>query len=722
MRPATVLKLAGLAALLLLIVLVQVVKSINVDRYRPALAQAIVAATGRPVTFGGRIVLKLSLSPFLEANDVRFGNGAADSSQPMATLDHIEVDIGLLPLLMGEVRLARLKVTGADLILQRGADGRASWDFGPLTGPGFSLDPVPPTFLRIDQLRVEDGRIHYRDAAGGEEDLVRIERLTVEADSLVTPLAVTAVGNWVHAGGTARHFDLSGVLGSVKEALSDTKPFPVKLKAVLPGLVATASGLLRWDRANGAAGSLVVTAEATEVADMGHLFGFLLPPLGAARVAMTVAGPLTAPSLAGIDFALGRHDGLAFNVRGSWHSPRTGRGVDLVVAADGETLAGFGKPFDLSLPAVGPIKLSSHVTDVDGGWRLGELRMTAGHSDLAGQVEIRLVSGRPVWDIHLVSNIVELGDWVVPHWDPVKLHPAESRLFPDDPLPLRWLAVADGALDVKIGHLLDGSLPLGRLDMVGSLRDGKLRINPQIGGIAGGRAALGLTMDVAGPTPVVELVLDAEHVQIGTLLDALAITTEVHSAPVDLHIGLSGSGDSVRMIMARLSGETLVSIGPGTIGDGVADHPVAALVSVLAPWAKSGELDSHCLASRFALVEGMAHSEGFFWDTSIMTVAGQGSLTLADEGLDLTFVPKPKDPSLLGLVVPVDVGGTFARPVVASNKGPIVKGLAMPASTTAVPGSGKDGNGCLMVVARAKKTAVFRKTASVKTGPVGARP
>jgi uncharacterized protein involved in outer membrane biogenesis len=50
MRLGTILKLAGLGAVLLVVALVAVVKSIDVNRYREILDQATRAATGRART------------------------------------------------------------------------------------------------------------------------------------------------------------------------------------------------------------------------------------------------------------------------------------------------------------------------------------------------------------------------------------------------------------------------------------------------------------------------------------------------------------------------------------------------------------------------------------------------------------------------------------------------------------------------------------------------
>ena len=76
MRFATILKLAGVGALLLIVALVQVVKSIDVNGYRELLAQAAGSVTGREAVIRGKLSLKMSLSPALVANDVVLSNAS----------------------------------------------------------------------------------------------------------------------------------------------------------------------------------------------------------------------------------------------------------------------------------------------------------------------------------------------------------------------------------------------------------------------------------------------------------------------------------------------------------------------------------------------------------------------------------------------------------------------------------------------------------------------
>jgi uncharacterized protein involved in outer membrane biogenesis len=60
-------------------------------------------------------------------------------------------------------------------------------------------------------------------------------------------------------------------------------------------------------------------------------------------------------------------------------------------------------------------------------------------------------------------------------------------------------------------------------------------------------------------------------------------------------------------------------------------------------------------------------------DTPDSTVWSEGSLSLANEALDLRLLVSPKDFSPLALRTPVHVRGSFADPAVSVEKGPLAR-------------------------------------------------
>jgi hypothetical protein len=712
MRLSVIFRLAVLAFLILVVALVAVVKSIDVAAYRDLLDQAAQAATGRSLKINGRLSLRVSLYPALVAENVSFANVGGGSQPPMLTVKRLEAQIGFLPLLGRQLRVRRLVLVEPDLLLERDKNGRGNWEFGAAGGalPDTTVGGIP-TVIDIAELRIEKGHVSYQDDRDGHQEKLDLDRLTADEPGFGANIGVLGAGAW-----NGRHFDLSGRLGPVaalKAAVDANKaPYPVEAKVVTPGLVVTLAGTVTGGKGEPNLG-LKVTAEAADIADAGRLIGLELPALGAARLAMTANGPLVDPALSDIDAALGRKDSLALAIKGTIKHPLDGQGTDLVITAEGENLAGLNKALALGLPTVGPFKGSAHLSDQARLWRLADLRATLGHSDVSGEASLKLGGARPMVAAHLSSAALHLGEIIGGHGaEKPAAETPDARVFSDAPLPLTTLRGTDLDLAWKIDRLSDDQLVAQQVELDARVADGRLTVTPSIANLGGGKVSAKLTLDASGKVAQAGLSLNAEQIGLGEVLKGLDLTPALHGARSDLRANLHGSGNSLRSIMARLEGDTALVADQGKVEGTNAEALVVDVLHQLAPWNDAKDTDMRCLVSHFVINDGLAKSEVLLFDTARMTVSGQGSVNLANESLDLSLAPKPKEPSLLSLAVPLDLGGTLAEPTVTTDKGAIVKGVAGTIGGVAlgplgilVPLLGPDSDGvnpCVAAIAEAQ--------------------
>lgn len=715
MRVGLIVKLALAGLLMLTVALIAVAKSIDVSAYRHLLAQAAKDATGRDLTINGRLSLRLSLNPALVARDVVLSNADWDKDRPMIRAGRLEANISLVALLGRRVDIRRLAVEDGELLLETDAKGRSNWEFGDTKGvetQSLTTEGTPTGFA-VSQLAFRKVHVVYQDAASQRNEDVSIDRLTLDAPIPGAPVGLLSVGIW-----NGRHYDVSGTLGSAGEfndflTQDEGRSFPVKLKAVLPGLVVTADGNVSSGR-NGPFLQLKMAADSSDLADTGKLIGVDLPELGAARVNMVVKGALSSPVITDLDAVLGRRDTAALTLKGAIRDPLALKGVDLLVTAESANLAGFNKPLGLSLPEVGPLKAQARFGDLADGWRLSELKGTLGKSDLAGEMIFRLSGPRPDVTARLTSGSVDLDEWVADKSRDGGDTP-DARMFPDQPLPFALLQKLDLDLDWKIDRLTENLLLAQTVDLSAVLKNGRLSAQPSIGVLAGGGLKGDFQVDVTGRQPQVQVALDADKVGLGEVLRAFKLTDSLRGGSSDLRLRLNGVGATPHAIMSRANGESLLVTGKGRIEGAYADALSLDLLRQLAPWVQEKNTDMQCLVSRFIISDGLAKSDALLFDTSRMTVAGQGSINLGSETLDLTMSPKPKEASLLSLSVPIDVQGTLSQPVFSPNKGAIVKGvvgavggLALGPLGALVPlvssGTG-DANPCLAAIAQTRKPA-----------------
>ncbi|WP_237215218.1 AsmA family protein, partial [Falsiroseomonas oryziterrae] len=155
---------------------------VNPEAIRPRLVAAVEDATGRRLTVGD-IGLGLSLRPTLELRDVALANMEGGSRPEMLTARRVEVQAALIPLLSNRLEVVRVVLDAPDLLLETDAQGRANWAFQ----PGAALAPAPsstapqppsapraPMQLDLGALRVEAGRVTWRDGRSGTTETVEI--------------------------------------------------------------------------------------------------------------------------------------------------------------------------------------------------------------------------------------------------------------------------------------------------------------------------------------------------------------------------------------------------------------------------------------------------------------------------------------------------------------------------------------------------------------------
>ncbi len=177
--------LGSIGALLLVLFAAVVAAAILIDdsdiaRY---LESRVEKATGRPFRIGN-LDIDWGLPTRLVATDVRLANPPW-AEHPMLRVERVAGNIGILPLLGGNVVLDDVRIGNGVLRLIRSEEGRVNWDFhGEAEAPGRADFPV------IAGARLNDFVIDYRDRTkGSDRTLVLAEaRLSTNDDTTVEAL------------------------------------------------------------------------------------------------------------------------------------------------------------------------------------------------------------------------------------------------------------------------------------------------------------------------------------------------------------------------------------------------------------------------------------------------------------------------------------------------------------------------------------------------------
>lgn len=141
----------------LAVALVALVLFVDINRYKPRLEAAASDALGLEVRIGGEMHLSL-FPPFgVTADGLRVARGGED----ILRAEKVRVDLSLLPLLLGRIRLRHVEIVRPALSLLRTSRGPFDFEryiYRPLQN---ARDALPGTFEHIGRISVTEGTISY---------------------------------------------------------------------------------------------------------------------------------------------------------------------------------------------------------------------------------------------------------------------------------------------------------------------------------------------------------------------------------------------------------------------------------------------------------------------------------------------------------------------------------------------------------------------------------
>lgn len=696
---------AGLAAAVL-IAGYAILASYDYNQLKPSIIREVKTATGRDLTLQGDIKLAVSFSPSLSVEGVALSNAPWGSRGQMITVKRVEVQVELIPLLSGEIRLDKLVLLEPDILMEIDRDGRSNLDFTPPgakagqagqaragagddrksaaasasgSGPG-----LPP--LAFSHLRLEKGLLTYHDQQSGAKHQLDLQTLQGSAPGLQSPVKLEIKGAMDGEG-----FGLAGEVGSLAGLQDTAKPWPVDLK-------------------------------------------------GSFREADII-------------------------IKGGLLRPLLGEGLDLNVQAQGRDLARLLPGSGLA----GPFQARFHLRDPQPKvYKLSELKLSAQGGDLAGWLRADISGPRPKLAAQLAAGLLDFTRFTgevgaaKPAAAPAGKAPAQpgqadqaqaqasapgprenkqsqpvtgsrrDKVFSAEPLPLAALSEFDADLNLTAGKIALPSLVLEEVGLQARLEQGALQVKPLSAKLHGGALQASLSLKPLGKAARADLELSLAGCQVGELLAGMG-QGKYLEGPLEIKASLGGAGQSLAAIMAGLSGRLSLIIQQGRINNKYVEAAGGDLTPVLGkillPTAGSQAVTKlNCLVMGFNVVDGQAKSNVILMNTENMVVLGEGRLNLASEELDLKMHPEPKGNlsqkatgglagiNLGQLAKPFKLTGTLARPRVGIDQAGAISALARTLGGYAVMGPLGAAAGALTSAGAGEQAGCAEAVAAAQAG------
>ena len=375
------------------------------------------------------------------------------------------------------------------------------------------------------------------------------------------------------------------------------------------------------------------------------------------------------------------------------------KAVDADVRVKGPTLANLYPYLLLPLPASPPYEIEGKLDFRGDTYQYGSFHGRIGETDLTGDASYTSKKPRPLLQIKLSSNLLNLAD-LGPligvqtksnSGNPDKSKalsgqaaaksagrdPAQGkgnlanndRILPSgkfDPSKMRMIDAKVSLVAKKLKS--EESIPVDSLSFNLDLDDGILKLTPVDMGIAGGHIVGNIELNAQQQPIATKADIEARGLSLERLLPKNSRVSPSEGR-IAASLKFSGRGDSIADAMAKSNGDFRSVISGGEISN-LADALVGLnggkVIRLLATGDQTIKL--RCGAVDIGIANGIGQTRTFLVDTEQTEIKGEGNVNFADEYFNLTLNPEPKHPDILSLRSPLRVYGPFAHPEFGVDK------------------------------------------------------
>lgn len=379
--------------------------------------------------------------------------------------------------------------------------------------------------------------------------------------------------------------------------------------------------------------------------------------------------------------------GTRIAAEGALTRPAALTALDLKLNISGPSMARLYGITGVLLPETPPFategRLTASINRAGSHWRYCDFTGRVGSSDIAGTLDYRSASPRPLLTGTVSSTLLQLSDLgplvgadsnASREARGVETVQPRNKVLPVETFRKdRWTAL-DADVKLQARRITRGQgLPVQNVETVVHLKDGVLSLKPLNFDIAGGRFASNIVLDGSGkvdPRAIrAELKADLRRLQLRQLFPDIG-GMRATVGEVNADVALTASGNSVADLLGASNGDFKGAVSGGSVSRLMLEEMGLNLGSVVVTRLFGDEqVKLNCLVADFGVRDGLMRSRRFVVDTAEAVINASGTVNLANEKLDLTLRPDAKSMRILSLRSPIYVRGTFKETDVSIDKG-----------------------------------------------------
>ncbi|WP_144113770.1 AsmA family protein [Paraburkholderia sp. BCC1886] len=681
------------------------------NRARPYINDKVTQAIGRPFAINGDLKVGWRHPvgetgwrawvpwPRFSAANITVGNPDWAKRPQFATLDEIDFQVEVLPLLAHDIVIPAINLVNPSVDLERVFDGRNNWTFKLASSSGPS-----EWKLELHDIAFAKGNVALAD----QQNKVDLQMVV---DTLGQPIPIGEAMKQQEAASRSASAEAIGKAGASKLKAQATAQAASEAAAAsaaaASGASSTdvtasgttgatgASGALVAGGSEGASGTSAVTSVASGAssasdAESGSAAKPAIPPYA---IGWTVKGTYNKTPVSGsgkVGGVLALQDAnrpfpvqadvkagdLHVGLVGTINDPTHLAGVDLRLWLQGNSMARLYSLTGVTLPDTPPYategRFVGHFKPGASIFKYENFTGRVGGSDLNGSLTYTARKPRPLLQGELISHLLQFSDLapvIGADSNASKAKRGDATAQPGNKvLPVeefrtdRWKAID---ADVKFTGrriLKDPDLPITDLYTHIVMSDGVLSLEPLKFGVAGGSLASNIHLD-GSTTPLKgRFSTSARHLKLKQLFPNVK-TMQSALGEINGDAALSATGNSPAALAATSNGEIKALVTDGTVSRLYMEAAGLNVANVV--YEKlfgKRDVKINCAAADFVATNGVLDSRVFALDTDDAVIDIDGNVNLRDESMDLGIHPHTKGFRVFSLRSPLYVKGTFKDP------------------------------------------------------------
>ncbi|MEW8192188.1 MAG: AsmA family protein [Candidatus Thiodiazotropha sp.] len=647
--------LIGMILLLIIAAVILIPMFVDPNDHKDRIVAEVKKATGRDLTIGGDIGLSVFPRLALELNALTLSNAKGFKEGDFAAVKHAEVGVNLLPLLFDQLlEVDTVRIEGLKLNLAKSKSGVTNWDdmLGKAKADQDSAQTESPQqdksglmAFTVGGLNIKEANLVWDDQSTGER--YQIDNIYLETGEFAPGRSVDL--NFSMNLASQKPLLKGGVKLTSKMLVNpDEQMFSMQDLQLAVDL--TGEGMPEEGVKSLLEGNLLVnlTSNILDLHDLELTSGKL-------KLTGRVQGEeiQTNPTFKG-DVNLAE-----FNLR-EWMNQF---GLPVPETADEEVLQS--------------LHLSSDFTASPDQLVLKNLLVELDQTKLKGEFEM-VSFASPAYLFNLALNTINVDRYLPPKAEPDRAsgRPSKSAsenelLFPNE--LLRGLRL-DGT--VRIDSLTVNGLQAEAIQLKVRGRDGKLKLDHEVGRFYDGLMKGNVQLDVTGERPAINLNQKVSRILSGPLLlDLTGKDTLLGSGDLDMQ--LTSRGNTVKQLKRGLNGQLAFDFRDGAVkgfnlAKMIRDTKAKLKGEGTMVLNEPEQTDFSELSGRATIVNGVVNNQSLLAKSPYLRLEGSGKAYLLEERLKYTVRPVIVNTpagqggealeDLVGIPIPVKIKGDWNDP------------------------------------------------------------